>query len=324
MFTLEDARSLKLTFPLAVSRPPSAATIPARAAVALERAGVPVLAGTDAPNPGTVHGASLHRELELLVAAGFTPTSALTAATSRVADAFGLKDRGRVAPGARADLVLVEGDPTVDIRSSRRIVEVWKAGAAVDLPAYRATVRLANDTAARNAKAAEPAGSAAGMVSDFEGAKVTANFGAGWIPSTDQFIGGKSTASFQIESMGAHGSKGAMKVAGVIADRPQPRWAGAMFSPGPAPMTPANLGSKTAISFWARGDGKPASVLLFHQARGYQPSAKSFRPTKEWTRFRFELKEFDDCDGKGVLGLFVGGGIETGPFWFLVDDVKFE
>ena len=56
----------------------------------LAAAGVPVLAGTDTPNPGTVHGASLHRELELLVGAGLTPQLALQAATSAPARVFGL------------------------------------------------------------------------------------------------------------------------------------------------------------------------------------------------------------------------------------------
>ncbi len=77
--------------------------------------GVPLLAGTDAPNPGTTHGASLHRELELLVAAGLTPIEALTAATSTPARVFGLRDRGRIAPGLRADLLLVDGEPVDDI-----------------------------------------------------------------------------------------------------------------------------------------------------------------------------------------------------------------
>jgi len=63
---------------------------------ALHFAGVPVLAGTDAPNPGTTHGASIHRELELLVQAGLSPAEALTAATSAPAKAFGLGDRGRI------------------------------------------------------------------------------------------------------------------------------------------------------------------------------------------------------------------------------------
>jgi imidazolonepropionase-like amidohydrolase len=101
----------------------------AQAAVgALHRAGVPILAGTDAPAPGMAHGLSLHRELELLVRSGLTATDALAAATSVPARAFGFHDRGRIAPGLRADLLLVEGDPTADIRATRRIAGVWKLG----------------------------------------------------------------------------------------------------------------------------------------------------------------------------------------------------
>jgi imidazolonepropionase-like amidohydrolase len=91
-------------------------------------AGVPVLAGTDSPAPGSSNGASLHQELELLVKAGLSPSEALAAATSVPAQTFGLKDRGRIAPGLRADLLLVRGDPTSDITSTRDIVAVWKAG----------------------------------------------------------------------------------------------------------------------------------------------------------------------------------------------------
>jgi imidazolonepropionase-like amidohydrolase len=104
----------------------------ARAAVAaLKAAGVPLLAGTDAPNPGMAHGVSLHRELELLVGAGLTPMDALAAATSTPARVFGLLDRGRIAPGLRADLVLVHGEPDRTITDTRSIVEVWRNGAAV-------------------------------------------------------------------------------------------------------------------------------------------------------------------------------------------------
>jgi imidazolonepropionase-like amidohydrolase len=100
----------------------------AEAIRALVARGVPVLAGTDAPAPGQTYGASLHRELELLVQTGLTPTQALVAATSVPARAFRLGDRGRIAPGLRADLVLVEGDPTANILHTRRIVSVWKGG----------------------------------------------------------------------------------------------------------------------------------------------------------------------------------------------------
>jgi imidazolonepropionase-like amidohydrolase len=101
----------------------------AEAAVrALHRAGVPILAGTDAPAPGVAHGVGLHRELELLVQSGLKPIEALAAATSEPARFFGFHDRGRIAKGLRADLVLVNGDPSNDITATRNIVGVWKLG----------------------------------------------------------------------------------------------------------------------------------------------------------------------------------------------------
>lgn len=110
---------------------------PARASVAvLHAAGMPILAGTDAnATPAApaspVFGASLHDELALLVEAGLTPTQALDAATSVAAEHFGLADRGRVAPGLRADLVLLADDPTIDIAATRSIRGVWIAGERV-------------------------------------------------------------------------------------------------------------------------------------------------------------------------------------------------
>lgn len=91
-------------------------------------AGVRLLAGTDANIWQPSHGASMHRELELLVAAGLSPLAALTAATSAPADVFGLTDRGRVAPGLRADLLLVEGNPAEDISATTKITAVWRNG----------------------------------------------------------------------------------------------------------------------------------------------------------------------------------------------------
>lgn len=100
----------------------------AAAVSALRRAGVSILAGTDAPAPGMAHGLSLHHELELLVRSGLTPREALAAATSETARAFGFHDRGRIAVGRRADLVLINGDPTIDIKATRDIAGVWKLG----------------------------------------------------------------------------------------------------------------------------------------------------------------------------------------------------
>ena len=116
--------------------PPVTSLTPANLEIAkqnvglLHAAGVPILAGTDSP----AHGLLIHRDLELLVQAGLTPAEALTAATANPANAFGLADRGRIAPGLRADLLLVQGDPTADIKATRKIQRIWKAGVEVDRP----------------------------------------------------------------------------------------------------------------------------------------------------------------------------------------------
>ncbi len=82
----------------------------------------------------------MHRELELLVDCGLSAKQALVAATARAAECFRLKDRGRIAPGLRADLLLVRGDPTVDIRDTRNIEAVFKLGLRVDREAFRRAI----------------------------------------------------------------------------------------------------------------------------------------------------------------------------------------
>jgi len=121
----------------------------------LSDAGVTLLAGTDAPNPGTVFGASLHRELELLVRCGISPAQALAAATAEPARVFGLADRGRVATGQRADLVLVSGDPLTDITATRAIERIWRGGIACDRHAFVASAAEAEQLDAFDAQVAK-------------------------------------------------------------------------------------------------------------------------------------------------------------------------
>lgn len=86
------------------------------------RAGVIVLAGTDAPMPGVYPGFSLHEELALLVEAGLSPRAALRSATLEPVKFLGLEaTAGSVEVGKQADLVLLDADPTRDIRNTQRI-----------------------------------------------------------------------------------------------------------------------------------------------------------------------------------------------------------
>jgi len=100
------------------------------------RAGVTILAGTDANQAPSApasppYGTSLHHELELLVDAGLSAVDAVRSATILAAEQFGLTDRGVIAPGKRADLVLIDGDPLQDISAVSKITAVWCAGVPV-------------------------------------------------------------------------------------------------------------------------------------------------------------------------------------------------
>jgi imidazolonepropionase-like amidohydrolase len=100
-----------------------------RIVLALHRAGVPIVAGTDQ----TVPGYSLHRELELYVAAGFTPMEAIQAATIVPARVMHLdREVGTVTAGKRADLLVVDGDPLRRIADLRRVRLVVANGRRYD------------------------------------------------------------------------------------------------------------------------------------------------------------------------------------------------
>ena len=288
----------------------------------LEAHHVPILAGTDAPNPGTAHGAGMHEELELLVGSGLTPVEALTAATSAPATAFHLADRGQIAAGKRADLLLVKGDPTTDIKATRDIISAWKLGVEDDRASYRASVEKAKQAAAAQKLAPPPPGSESGLISDFDDGTSNSKFGTGWQVSTDSYMGGKSTAQIHVVDGGAEGSKSALQIDGELVQN-SIMWAGAMFFPGPAPMAPANLSGKKSISFWTKGDGATYSLLVYSQANGYIPARQSFVAGQEWKRVTMPLSAFN-TDGQDLMGIFFGAASAPGHFKFLIDNVRME
>jgi imidazolonepropionase-like amidohydrolase len=110
--------------------------------LAVRSAGIPVVMGTDAGNPLTLHGPSVYAELEAMQASGLTPMDVIVTATSAAAaalpDGAGL---GTISRGKVADVLVLSGDPTADISNMRRLDWVVRAGVARSLDELRDVVK---------------------------------------------------------------------------------------------------------------------------------------------------------------------------------------
>ncbi|MEX0899717.1 MAG: amidohydrolase family protein [Gammaproteobacteria bacterium] len=251
---------------------------------ALHDAGVVLLAGSDAPNPGTAHGVSLHRELELLVEAGLSPQAALASATSRVADAFNLPARGRIMKGARADLVLVAGNPLEDVAATRAITAVWKNG-------FR--VQRARFDGATTETDLPKAPAVLGVFDD--GAD-------GWYATTDSIMGGASSVTLAARD-------GALVIdAEVKTGAPFP-WAGAMRSMIDGGMAPTDASAFETLTIRIRGQG--TVQLLFFSGASAQgvPAVLPVQLEGSWQDLALDLS--------GVAGLDLtrlrAVGLTAGP-----------
>jgi hypothetical protein len=90
------------------------------------------LAASGSPLQGTMPGISMHTELEMLVRLGLSPREALAAATNNYSLEFGWNELGLITPGRRADILVVDGDPTTNIWNARRISTILMDGNVVD------------------------------------------------------------------------------------------------------------------------------------------------------------------------------------------------
>lgn len=295
---------------------PQLLAMPKAVTAAMARAGVPILAGTDAGNAGTLYGISMHRELAALVEAGLTPTAALAAATSAPAAAFRLGQRGCIATGCKADLLLVEGDPTRDITATRRIVEVWKDGQSAN--ALRDAKR--QQVAQERGASTRPGLPADGRISQFSATKLASPFGSGWMPSTDQFAGGKSTVKLDVLPALPDGQIPLAVQASVAPGLPY-AWSSVAFMPGTQPMQPADLSAARVLRFKVRGDGKTYQVMIMGAANS-RPSSVPFVAGKEWEDISVPLSAFVGIDPTAIAMLAFSAGPQPGEYRFELADVR--
>lgn len=291
----EQRQTLTGRFPGAAQRADQWPTVASNIR-ALHEAGIPILAGTDAPNPGTAHGISLHRELTLLVAAGLTPAEALAAATSVPAAHFDLGERGCLKSGCRADLLMVEGDPTRDITATRDIAGIWKNGARVrpETPAV--------ETTAATARAGDDL-LAPGQIDH-------------WQASADDFMGGNSEASIR------HG-EGKLTMTGEVRSGAPFPWAGAMWMAADTPMQPVDLAGKDAVELTVSGTGDGYRVMFFSgTGQGGRPATVNIAGERSGESVRIDFDDVAGLDPEHFQAVGVFAPAEPGRFEFTVEHAR--
>jgi hypothetical protein len=258
----------------------------AEAALRLLRdAGVPVLAGTDSAGDSPT-GALLHNELQLMVRAGLSPLEALADATSVPAKTFALSDRGVIVPGKRADLLLVRGDPTVDIQATLDIVAIWKQGVKFDRDAYRRSSEQRNETW---------------------------RFGPGWWLWTDTLYGGKSTVTVKVVDGGPDHSRTTMFLSGDVRPGISQPFSGAKFYPARRGFSPVDFSGVKDFTFWSRGDGKQYWISAFTQTQGLNhPLPVGFVARDRWEKHTIRFSAFG-TDGHDLAAMFIGSA-QLGTF----------
>jgi len=299
---------------------PAILAAPKAVTAALVEAGVPVLAGTDAGNTGTQYGISMHREVAALVEAGLTPVQALAAATSAPAKVFKLGQRGRIAKGYKADLLLVDGDPGADIRATRRIVEVWKDGESADGLRAGQRERVAKAAAAAATQGKGQVLPPDGRISQFSDKGLRSPFGLGWGPSTDSFAGGKSTVKLSAQAPLPDGQV-PLAIDATVAPGLPFAWSGVAFMPAAQPMQSVDLSAAKVVRFKVRGDGKTYQFMAMSQ--GVQtPATKTFTAGPEWIEVTVPFSELKGLDPAAITMLGFNAGPQPGDYRFEIADVR--
>ena len=88
-------------------------------------------------------------------------------------------------------------------------------------------------------------------------------------------------------------------------------------------MIPANLSSKRSISFWAKGEGKTYSVMIFAQILGFTPALQTFVAGSEWKEYEFPFERFG-IEGFDIMGIFIGASLLHGEFTLQIDNIRLK
>jgi imidazolonepropionase-like amidohydrolase len=285
----------------------------------LRAAGIPFGTGTDAGVTGTHHGVSTLREMELLVEGGLTPLEAITAATSASARALGLeKERGTIAPGMAADVVLIKGAPHERISDIRNTARVFLAGREIEREA------LLRDLGSE-ALTPIPAVKTPHRIDDFQSPDGRTRLGTLRLNQTDS---GHDKTKMLFHRVARTGGNFAIAVHAKFGEKDRP-FARLVLPLTKGPVEPADLSPYRGVLFQARGAGEYRLIAERRSREQRAPFAR-FRAGPLWRSVRVPFSAFmlasekapENWDRSDLLSLSFELSGKPGEYgWLEIDNV---
>jgi imidazolonepropionase-like amidohydrolase len=285
---------------------------------ALRKAGITFGVGTDSGVTGTHHGWATLRELQLLVAGGLTPLEAITAATGMAARAIRVEsDRGTIAPGKLADLVLIDGAPHKNIQDLEKINRVFLGGRELDRARLAREIADPGITPLPSAKARE-------LVDDFEGANERSSIDTRWINSTDS---GVDSSKMLFGRIARKDQDHAMSATVRMAEKERPF--GRIIVPlSRGAIEPVDARAFRGLKFDARGDGEYQLLVSTSNAIDFQAP---FNAAPQWRTISIDFSSLKPRQslsvpwaGDQLRALSFEISRKAGEFgWLEIDNVRF-
>ena len=247
----------------------------------LAAAGIRFAAGTDSGVARAYHGWSTLRELRLLVHAGLTPLEAITAATGNSARALRLEgERGTIASGRLADLVLVNGLPHRDIAAIENIARVFVGGREVDRPALARAIQSTDPTPI-------PARTIGPLIDDFEKPDRHSAIGTRWVNRTER--GSNPSRSLFTRIRREEGGY-ALSITARMSQSEKP-FVSADLPLQPGAVEPVDARGYKGVEFEVRGDGEHRFIVATRHIRDYDYYEARFEAAAAWRTVRIDFLE---------------------------------
>lgn len=295
-----------------------------RNTAALRRAGITFGTGTDAGVTGTHHGWATLRELQLLVGGGLTPMEAITAATGNAARAIKVDgERGTIAPGKLADLILIEGEPHKNIAHIEKIKRVFLGGRELDRDKFASEI-------ASTAMTPIPPVKAMDVIDDFESANVRSRLDTLWVNSSDS---GVDASKMLFGRIMREPNNHALSVTVRMSEKERPF--GRMNVPlSKGAVIPVDASNFRGVVFDARGDGDYRLIVPTYNVRIASASFQaSFKATPVWQTVNLDFSSLRQPQGARAQVQWTGSDLlmlsfeivrQAGEFgWLEIDNVRF-